>query len=86
MWTRTYIHFANGGEHWFVFLKPDVPGNWLLSSESTKGKSRAVENVSFCASKKKKKNRLSFSRPAFSQSLLGEKLLIKTEKVNYSLQ
>ena len=30
MWARTHIHFTNGGEHLFAFLKPNVPGKWRL--------------------------------------------------------
>ena len=36
------FHERRRGEHWFVFLKPDVPGKWLLSDELTKGKNSRI--------------------------------------------
>ena len=49
MWSRTYIHFTNGGAHRFAFLKPDVPGEWLHFDESTKGKSSRIRCLQVCS-------------------------------------
>ena len=44
----------------------------------------SVRLTSFCGRKKKTANQ--FQDQSFRESLLGKKLLIKTEKVNYFLQ
>ena len=73
----TFMHFTNSGVHCFVFLKPDVPGEWLHFDESTKGKSSRIR----CLLRSKHGERLRATRTSFLQGVRNlqwkKKIIIK---------